>query len=327
MDTVPFEAFARNAREYDVAVGETADIDRFCSSSAWILPASAAFHGDRVPEIARSGAGWLAVAREVGAGSGRLRAPLEAMWGLASPLAGPDAARLARDAGGELDSRMRRGDLLQLSGLRRDSTLFRELVARLDGSCEIRVGPKTLRWAASLAGGYGGWLGRRTRKFRANLRRALAKARDERVAIEVVDRPSVPGARALYERILAVEARSWKGRRGAGFAAGDMRTFYGLMVPWLAAEGRLRALFATRDGQDLAFHFGGVLGDTYRGLQMSYDDGFASLSLGNVLQSEMIGRLAEAGTRVYDLGSDMAYKANWGERGLETVMLLACRRG
>ena len=57
---------------------------------------------------------------------------------------------------------------------------------------------------------------------------------------------------------------------------------------------------------------------------MSFDDDEARLSIGNLLQCEMIRMLCEQGFATYDLGSKPGYKERWAERGLSTVTLV-CR--
>ncbi|MFO0751459.1 MAG: GNAT family N-acetyltransferase [Myxococcota bacterium] len=328
MELLSLDALTSAPEPFDAAVAATSDIDHFCSSSAWIVPAHAAFHAQQRPFVWRSDDGWLALSRGETFGLGRYLAPLEAMWGLACPLVGPDPRRLARGAVDALEACHAEWDALWLGGLVKDGPLFRELAARLTVklNATLRLGPSTVRWTASLDGGYEGWLGRRSAKFRANARRVVAKARASGLALEWHEAIDVDAAAALYERILAIEARSWKGQEGSGFVGGDMRTFYRLMVPRLAATGRLRALVATLGGEDVAFVFGGVFAGTYRGLQVSFDDRFRALALGNVMQCEMIDRLAAGGVLTYDLGSDMDYKARWAERGLETVTLVAFTR-
>ncbi len=79
-------------------------------------------------------------------------------------------------------------------------------------------------------------------------------------------------------------------------------------------------------GEDVAYIFGGVFGDTYRGLQFSFDARFSSLSLGNLCQLEEVRRLVEAGVRRYDLGSEVRYKRNWGEEVVETTSLIVTRK-
>ncbi|MCE9581823.1 MAG: GNAT family N-acetyltransferase [Planctomycetes bacterium] len=324
MEVLTPEEFARDAAEFDAAVAASADIDRFCSSSAWALSAHEAFHGAGRLIAARSESGWLALSREEVPGVGMCLSPLEAMWGLACPLAGPEPVVLAREAAETIAEQFGDWKFLRLGGLRKDSVLFHELAAQLGRRFQVRAGFPLLRWAASLEGGAEGWLSRRSRKFRAGLRHALAKSRDAGVAFEWF--AGTDDAEALYTRIVRIEARSWKGLSGTGFAGGGMREFYERLVARLAAKGRLRALIATLNGEDVAFQFGGIFGDTYRGLQLSFDERFRELSLGNVLQSEMIARLVAPGLRWYDLGTDMEYKSHWAEAGLETVTILAVSR-
>lgn len=325
MEPMTIESLAEAPASFDAAVLATADIDRFCSSSAWVVPAHAAFHAAQRPFVWRSDAGWIALSRGEAYGLGRYLAPLEAMWGLACPVVGPDPKRLARDAMQAFGESRAEWDVLWLGGLLKEGPLFRELAGRLSTmlGASLKLGPATTRWTATLRGGFDGWLSRRSAKFRANLRRALAKARASGLAFEWYDALTPEAASALYERILTIEATSWKGLEGSGFVGGDMRTFYRAMVPRLARAGALRAVVATKDGVDAAFVFGGVFGGTYRGLQVSFDDRYRELSLGNVMQAEMIARLAAAGVATYDLGSDMEYKARWAEPGIETVTLVA----
>lgn len=324
MQAVAFDDFTRNPRDFDAAVAATPGVDRFCSSSDWILAANAAFHRASKALVARFDSGWLALGSERHPGLGVCLSPLEAMWGLACPLAGADPEALGRDAAAALAGPLGDWTFLRLSGLPAKSRLLFALAAPLSRRFAVSAGTPVVRWSASLAGGAAGWLSRRTRKFRANLRSDRARARKDGVACEFVERAADPAA--LYERLLQIESKSWKGREGTGFLRGDMREFYRVLVKRLAAAGRLRAMVGTRRGEDVAFQFGGVLGDTYRGFQISFDDRFRNLGLGNVMQAEMIERLAEAGLATYDLGVDMEYKSHWAEKGIETVSLFALNK-
>lgn len=310
---------------YDATVLSTPGIDHFCSSSTWILPAHSAFHADDEVIAARLGDGFLALTRGQAPGLGPFLAPLEAMWGLACPLVGARPTPLAR-AAADLVSTLSDWRLLWLSGLLRDGPLFTSL-ARALSRYELRLGPITQRFRASLDGGFDGWLGRRSPLFRKRLRASLRLAERD-LDFEWLTAPvsSRTEAQSLFSRIHAVETRSWKGLDGTGFVAGDMRRFYELMVPELAAAGRLRVLFARQDGQDVGVCFGGVLAHAYRGLQNSFDDRFRDRSLGNVLQAETIRRLCDEAITTYDLGSGMDYKARWAEEIFETTALLVLRR-
>ena len=67
---------------------------------------------------------------------------------------------------------------------------------------------------------------------------------------------------------------------------------------------------------------GGLVGDHFRGLQVSFDEEARSLGLGNALQLEMIRWLCEVGAASYDLGGYSAYKDRWAEAGLTTLRIV-----
>ena len=99
------------------------------------------------------------------------------------------------------------------------------------------------------------------------------------------------------------------------------------MVRRLAAAGRLRALVATAGGRDVAYVLGAVFGDTYRGLQFSFDAEHRALGLGNLAQLAQVRLLAEREPAVvqYDLGTGGDYKAAWAEAVMDSVILIAAR--
>ncbi len=156
-----------------------------------------------------------------------------------------------------------------------------------------------------------------------NLRSARRRAAGAGITFERHLRLADPAE--ILERSLAVERRSWKGREQVGIGGGQMEAFYRDMLPRLARTGALRAVFARAGERDVGFVFGGVLGDTYRGLQMGYDAALKALSLGSLVQLELIEALCDEGAAVYDLGQDIAYKHRWSEPGLATVTLVAGR--
>jgi hypothetical protein len=316
------EGLTARSEAFDRRVAETEGVDRFCSSTDWVLPAHAAFHAEHVPWVYQAGDGFVALAQGLSPTVGRYLAPLEAMWGLATPFVGADQATVTAAAIVELERRADEWDTLWLSGLNRQSVSFALLVRHFGRSYRLGLGPTTKRHSASLAGGFDGFMGRRSAKFRANLRRAQRAAAAAGITFEVGPRRgAAEAAAALHARAMAVEARSWKGLSGQGVNQGSMLPFYGHMLPRVMARGGLRCLFARRGGEDVAFLFGAVTGATFRGLQVSFDDRYRALSLGNVMQAAMIERLCEEGLGWYDLGSDLPYKARWSEEGLVTGTL------
>jgi len=320
------------ATAYDEAVAASTEIDHFCSCTHWVLPAHAAFHADHTAFVAPLDAGFMALSRGQTSGLGRFYAALEAMWGLACPLVGERQDALGAEAALALAAQRDRWDVLWLGGIVRDGALFQALVRGLTRTAQLRLGPVTTRHQASLEGGFEGWLGRRSALFRKRIRQTLRGLERAHIELEWVDTRAVShglgGADgvALFQRIHAIEQRSWKGMEGTGFVQGDMLAFYARMVPRLAQAGRLRVLFARSGGEDIAFCFGGIFGATFRGLQNSFDDRFRELSLGNAMQAHTIARLADEGVALYDLGSEMEYKARWAEGGLQTVTLIAVNR-
>lgn len=326
MQRIAWNQLWRDATAFDAAVAATPRIDRYCSSSLWTLPAHAAFHADNEPFIFHSEAGWAAFSSGRAPTIGRYLAPLESIWGLACPLVGDAPERLAYDFFRTAYDHRSRWDALWIGGLHRESAIFRALASMFQTTCSVRWGPETRRYAAALEGGWDGWMGRRSAHFRANLRRAMRRADREGVSFERVLSDAGDDPEALYQRVLAVEARSWKGIEDAGFSSGTMNAFYRHAFERLVPAGGLRLVFARRDGEDLGFVFGGLFAGVYRGLQMSFDDRFRHLSLGNVLQGRMIMALADEGVGTYDLGSEIEYKAHWSEPGITTVTLVVLRR-
>jgi len=326
MERIAWEELWRDATAFDAAVAATPRIDRYCSSSLWALPAHEAFHPDNAPFVHRSEAGWAAFSQGRASTIGRYLAPLESIWGLACPLVGAASDRLAYDFFRTAFAERSRWDALWIGGLDRGSAMFHALASLFQTTCSVRWGPETKRYAASLEGGWDGWMGRRSGHFRANLRRALRGAERDGVTFERVTAGAGDDAEAIYARVLAVEDRSWKGLEDAGFSSGSMNAFYRHAFARLVPSGALRLVVARRDGEDIGFVFGGLFDGTYRGLQMSFDERFRYLSLGNVLQAQMIHALAEEGVGVYDLGSEIAYKARWAEPGITTVTLVVLRR-
>jgi CelD/BcsL family acetyltransferase involved in cellulose biosynthesis len=208
--------------------------------------------------------------------------------------------------------------VLLVSGLHAPATLTRAMVRRFSGAHRVAAGPVLRRWSASLDGGFDAFLARRSPRFRANLRRAERRAAAAGVVFESAD-DGPPDA--VVARAAAVESTSWKGGEGTGLLAPDMRCFYDAIARRLAPAGRLRATFARAGGDDVGYILGGVRDGLYRGLQMSFDDTRAELSLGSLLQARQIAALCDEGATSYDLGMDMRDKRRWAEHAFDTITI------
>ncbi len=314
-------------KTFDDKIAETQGIDQFCSSSAWIMSAYEAFaQDDASPWIFEGDAGYAALYQSWHERIGRFAQPFEASWCLASPFATTEPTELAEEFFREMHARRTEWDLLFLSGLPRDSVIYAELATIFSSHYFVGIGPGVLRHRASLEGGVDGYLSRRKSKFRANFRRLGRRAEDDGVQVEMYsasgeDASSVDWM-TLYDRMLDLETQSWKGQEQSGIQDEHMRKFYRFMIPRLVAQGSLRIMFLTLDGEDIAFIFGAVSQGLYRGLQVSFHDAYRKLSPGNLAQIHMIQYLCDEDVKTYDLGSELEYKYDWAEDVLETVPLV-----
>lgn len=298
---------------FDADVRATPWIDGYCSSTDWVLPAAYGLEAGRAPWIWRGRAGWVALSMHRDPRGARVALALESMWGLSCPVVGSDRARLAREFARAIRAHRGEWDAIVLSGFAPADPFVGWLAAELVEDVHVRFADRALRNVASLAGGFEGFLARRTRDFRRSLRRARRDA--ERAALEIQDlRPADDiGADAAYARCLAIEERSHKGRKGDGILGTSMRSFYADMARRVARRGALRARFARLEGEDVGFLLGASWERSFRALQCSYVEEHARLSIGNVLQARQIEDLCGEGVERYDLGSDVPYKRRWGE--------------
>ncbi len=304
------------SRAYDDLVAQTADVDGFCSSSDWVLPARSAFARDARPFVMAAGESAVALMR-IDAESGHdIALPLEAGWGLASGLVGPNAQEQAELLRHMVDREPHPPDALFLSGIARHGEVEQALIRCFAGRYRIGTGPVAGRRSTSIVGGVDGFLGRRKAKFRSNLRRARRKAEDGGLRFDYAR-----GCEDTVDRLMRIEARSWKGLAGQGVDSGAPREFYDQMLTRLIAADRLRIVWVIRGAEDVAYCVGGLFGDAYRGLQVSFVDGCERWSAGNLAQLAMIHGLAEDGIETYHLGMEIPYKSRWAEAGLSTITL------
>jgi hypothetical protein len=322
MQRLGLAEFRDQAELFDRALLLTPGIDQFCSSSDWILPAAAGLMPPREPWIhAADGHYWAFMRGETAEGIGYLEA-LENMWGLACPTIGSSAEELADGVAQLCKAPSSAWSVMALSGLAAGSDLFLQLIADLAEQYRLGLGPTTSRLIVDLEEGVDAFLSRRSKQFRRSLERSERDARAR--GISIVD-ASTQEPISLFQRILDVEFRGWKGQSEVGIGEGGMRDFYEQMLPRLHRRGAQRVLFAQHEGRDVAYIFGGLLEGNYRGLQFSFDDAYRKFGLGNLLQLEQIRRLCDESILAYDLGTHMDYKLRWADRHHETVTLLLMR--
>ena len=305
---------------FDRDVLRTNDIAAFCSSSDWLLAAHHTLHDSREPVIRRSDRAWLGLCCGPLSSFERVLQPLEFAWGFGCPMIGAsfdDSCALLLQA---LDELRGTWQLTLLSGIPVSSPWWAPLMDRIARHYYVETFEGTHCMQADLSGGSDAFLAKRTSKFRNNLRRAEKQANAAGITFEWC-RDDL-SADALYQRIWEIEQRSWKFQQESSiFSMPRYVEFYTMLMERLAKKGTLRVLFARQGDKDVAYVFGGIIGQVYRGFQLSYDQELSSLSLGHLVQWEMIKRLAEEGIENYDLGMAMDYKRRWSDHELKLTNL------
>ena len=308
--------------ELDRAALATTGAATYCSGSDWALSAARELHPARTPFVFRDGESWVALTLGPHEQVGALLQPLEADWGFTCPLPGPDPA-VAVDL---LDARLAASDAWRavlLAGL--PERLARLAATRLRKRYRVMARPGIRCQIGDITGGAEAFLARRSPGFRANLRRDRRRAERDGVTFQAVAGDA--DAHAVFERIRAVERTTWKFQSGQGvLGVARYASFYEAVLARASRRGALRAVFAQRDGTDVAYVFGGVLGDTYRGFQLGYDEREGRLGLGNLVQLAMIESLASQGIARYDLGMEMPYKVRWADDVLALSTVIAWNR-
>lgn len=310
--------------EFDRMVASTPAIDVFCSSTDWALPAQRALMPVRTPWVWRGEHGFAAFMKGLHPEGFTYLQPLESMWLLGSPFVFDQSEAFTKDWV-KLAVAQRDWQVMMLAGISVSEPWVRHLLRATSEHFKISMGPETVRVAANLQGELDGFLSRRSRNFRRNLQRALRRSTQAGVVFEPITDFTPGELEIAFERVMAIEARSWKGLMGAGANEFAMREFYRLMLPRLAKRQAIRLIVASLNGEDIGFILGGIRGHTYRGLQFSFDQEKSPSGLGNVLQWQAISQLCQEGIELYDLGTDIAYKRKWGSPYLQTHMLHMAR--
>lgn len=321
MDTLTVPEFATATSSFDRAVDATRGIDRVCSSSDWVLPSYLSWGRDAEPYVLRSDEGWATLCERRDVDGVRYLCPPEAAWGFGSPVATEDPIAFAPQLLSALDA-IPGWRVVLLTGLVPESPLEEELRRTIGERHRLRNGPTMTRCRARLDDGAKALLERKPAKWQRDLRRAHRRALER--GFEVVTAEG--DLAATFERLMDVERRSWKGRSGSGLIEPELRRFYWKLCQRVGPLGRLRLQFARADGRDVGYILGHVRHRIYRGLQISYDDSYGSLSVGTLLQAFQIEQLAAEGIHVYDLGMEMAYKRRWADETLSTRTTVVIRR-
>jgi hypothetical protein len=259
--------------------------------------------------------------------------PPENSWFFGCNVLGLNGAEFLRDSLPDIERQFPSQSLaITVSGLSPAGRLRRELQRNFKADFEIvEMGGRArgVQCAASLKGGWDGYLSRRSSNTRRNICKQLRRAYGAGVAYER-HCPEPLEADQLFNRMLAVELQSWKGIAGRGMEQPGVVDFYRLMLRELSETGDARVIMARFEDRDIGFIFGGMLGKIYRGQQFSFVDDWASGSIGNTLQTEQIKWLCEESANRYDLGPlhgpAMEYKQHWTDQRYRVSSVVLRRR-
>ncbi|MBN2105849.1 MAG: GNAT family N-acetyltransferase [Deltaproteobacteria bacterium] len=309
MQQLDSSEFQQQAQTYNRAVAAFAGIDPYCSRTDWILSFHASFTPLAPLHIWHEQESFVVLAQGRPSAEKTLFSSMDSMWGFATALVGGQSPRML----GSICRESLRQVHLILYGLPNDRG-FLDAVARETATTHqaFLLNPVS-RCVASLQGGMDGFLSRRSSKFRVNMRRAAKLVADAGVKFRCIDRLPADTLTGFYTELLAIESRSWKGHSGEGADQPPMRDFYRHMFKRIGPAGLLRVIVAELDGQQIGYLHGACVHGRFRGLQFSFDDRYRALSLGNVLQLNMLEWLCREQAELYDLGMAVPYKKKWAE--------------
>lgn len=313
MDLLSYADYLADQAEIERAVRATPEISRFCSGPIWQRAAH-----DHLCDISEQANHIIAIDGDcciafVEREQPRIFYPFESSWMFGNPLLGPPEKAL------DLLEEVVRDTIdppvgFCLGGVRKEGELHRLLQQRKSDWFQFEEFPGTDNMIIDLSDGVENWVGRRSKKFRKSLRQCRGLE-----GLEVVD-AAAENTDDLFDRILTVQQGSYKWSDGTDiFQEPRYAAFYKQILCDLQKTGNLRILFARENGNDLAYIFGGIAGDTYRGFQMSYVDSVKKRAVGSALQIENIRRVASEGITTYDLGMHSNYKERWADRKDEYV--------
>lgn len=305
---------------WDALCGRVDIPDPHCCGPDWQLTAFSSSRRAGAPILVHADEDSLVALTLTRDGEGYRLGPLEAHWGFGSPVLGMRAAQILMHSVGTLRPLLPGSPLsLVLPGLSLQSPQTTALAAAFPDH-ELLADHEQV--AASLEGGFDGWLSRRSVNFRRNLRRGETRARHCGITFERVSPVSPQEAEAIYTRMLEVESRSWKGARGEGLFR--VRAFYARLLAAYASKRRARIVMARQAGRDIGFCFGGASAGIYRGQQTSFDESHAENGIGNLMHVETARWLCEDGFRVHHFGPvqrGMGYKHHFCEITSQAVTM------
>lgn len=163
-----------------------------------------------------------------------------------------------------------------------------------------------------------------SRSRRQRFRRKWRKAeKTGPVAVEV----SAPADAAELDRqigrVIAVEAKGWKGRAGTALLQ-DARqaAFFRAFGRRMIARDQLRLCFLTIGGKDAAIEYAAIWNNRFWSIKVGYDESFAAVSPGEALRVELMRHCAEQGYEAIEFcGKEAPWTEAWTSQAVEIQAL------
>lgn len=163
--------------------------------------------------------------------------------------------------------------------------------------------------------------------MRRNLRQSIrrnGRRLAEQGAVEVAYvEPAEHEVDALLDAAVEVEAKSWKDRTGTAMVHDQrQREFFRIYARKAARAGRMHFALLKLDGTPIAMSIGEIYDGIFWAYKIGYDEAYAKVGPGVLLQYHMTSHLAVRGiTRIEFQGQLVDYKRNWTDQAVETVAL------
>lgn len=251
----------------------------------------------------------------------RMLLPMDATWTLSSPIAVENASRDVPELISQILEDRFSIDFCIISGIRPDSAFYQIVVNALASQMvPVTHMRPAHRAVADISEGFDAWLSRRSSKFRSSIRRAKRATEEKNLRFESLPMSSI--SPALMRTFHEIEARSWKGKARTGITEQSMASFCENFLIFTAKAGQTRIVLAYDEQKPIGFVLGAVSQHGYRGAQMSFDNAYRNVGLGNIMQIKMIESLIDSEVSTYDLGSSMPYKLRWADFEDRTNSLL-----
>jgi CelD/BcsL family acetyltransferase involved in cellulose biosynthesis len=194
------------------------------------------------------------------------------------------------------------------------------------GTGVVRGQAHRLPWA-TLDGGWSAYLTRRSRNFRADLKR---KERTLTDGHEIAYRRTLTAAEldSDLDTFFLLHDDRWTDRGGSSSSSNRARAFLRELASASLASGALRLWQLTADGRPIAALYAWSLGDTYSYYLAGFDRDYSRHSPGTLLLAHTLKEAADEGKSRYDfLLGDEDYKVRFADHvATVSTLVLSDRR-